>query len=418
MNLLKAKQVEALGAGRHADGGGLYLDKSHRAGGTGRGADATHIRSSWLFIWSRTGKRREMGLGAAGQGGLSLAEARDAAALAREQVKQGLDPIEARKAARAEPKRVLTFGEVADEFIASQSSGWRNAKHRAQWSMTLKVYAEPLRPIPVDQIDTGAVLEALKPIWQTKPETASRLRGRLEAVLDAAKAMGLRSGENPARWRGHLNHLLPKRQKLTRGHHAALPYAEAPQFVARLRKSEAVAARALEFLILTAARSGEVLGATWAEIDLDAQVWTVPAGRMKAGREHRVPLSPRAVELLKTMLPMMVTKNPASAPVFPSPRDGAAPLSAMGLAMLLRRMKVAVTAHGFRSTFRDWAGEVSPFPSDIAEAALAHVVGDATERAYRRGDALEKRRKLMEAWSGYIEPKAANVVALRKAAGG
>lgn len=396
LNRLKSKQVESLGPGRHADGGGLYLDRD------GQG------RSRWLFMWKRDGKRREMGLGAAGPNGVSLGNARLAAQAARVVVKAGGDPIDARHAVPEAPLVVPNFGEVADEFVASLSPQWRNEKHRAQWSMTLKTYAAKLRPTPVNLIDTAAVLGVLQPVWLEKPETASRLRGRIERVLDAARAKGLRTGENPARWRGHLDHLLPKRQKLTRGHHAALPYANVSGFVAALRERDAVAAYALEFLILTAARSGEVLGAKWGEIDLEAKVWTVPADRMKAGREHRVPISPRAVKVLEAVKPLANAAAKGGldvAHIFPGQARGAA-LSGMSLAMLLRRMKVATTVHGFRSSFRDWAGEASTFPREVAEAALAHTVGDATERAYRRGDALEKRRKLMEAWAAYLEVRA------------
>jgi integrase len=387
---LTAKQVEAFGPGRHADGGGLYLDRDK------------HGRSRWIFMWARGGKRREMGLGPAGKDGVSLADARDDAEKARKALRGGLDPIVVRDAENAAPVVVPTFGETADAFVKSLSPQWRNEKHRAQWSMTLKTYAKPLRQLPVDQIDTAAVLDVLQPLWLTKPETAARLRGRIERVLDAAKAKGHRSGENPARWRGHLDHLLPKRQKLTRGHHAALPYADLPALIVDLRSRDAVAALALEFLILTAARTGEVLGATWGEIDLKGKVWTVPAARMKGGREHRVPLSAQAVAVLDKVKLLAASDEVSAMPVFPGPQRGK-PLSGMALAMLLRRMKVETTVHGFRSSFRDWAGEASTFPREIAEAALAHTVGDATERAYRRGDALEKRRKLMEAWAGYIE---------------
>ena len=388
LNRLNAKKVETLGPGRHADGGGLYLDRDAQG------------RSRWVFMWTRNGKRREMGLGPAGRNGVGLAEAREKAARAREVVREGGDPIEARKAAAAPPERVWTFGEVADELLAGLSPQWRNDKHRAQWKMTLKTYAAPLRSLPVAEVDTAAVLGVLQPIWLAKPETAARLRGRIERVLDAAKARGLRVGENPARWRGHMDHLLPKRQKLTRGHHAALPYEEIPAFIAGLRKREAVAALALEFLILTAARSGEVLGARWQEIDIKAKVWTVPADRMKAGREHRVPLSDRAVALLNTVRPLTDGAEACRLPIFPA-HGSTNPLSSMALAMLLRRMKADCTVHGFRSSFRDWAGEATNFPRELAEASLAHTVGDATERAYRRGDALERRRKLMEAWAGY-----------------
>lgn len=392
LNRLKAKQVETLGPGRHGDGGGLYLDRDDAG------------RSRWLFMWSRNGKRREMGLGHAGKDGVSLADARELAAQARETVRSGGDPIEARRVlSNAEEARIWTFGEVADEFVAALSPQWRNAKHRAQWTMTLTHYAEPLRSRPVEHIDTASVLEVLQPIWLSKPETAARLRGRIERVLDAARARGLRTGENPARWRGHLDHLLPKRQKLMRGHHAALPYSELPSFMGKLRSRQAVAALALEFLILTAARSGEVLGATWREIDLDAKVWLIPASRMKGGREHRVPLCARSIEILAAVQQLRPELEFTSAAVFPSQSGGV--LSSMALAMLLRRMDVPVTVHGFRSSFRDWAGECSNFPREIAEAALAHTVGDATERAYRRGDALEKRRKLMDAWAGYVAPR-------------
>jgi integrase len=254
--------------------------------------------------------------------------------------------------------------------------------------------------MPVNTIETVDILRVLKPIWQRIPETASRLRGRIERVLDAARAKGLRSGENPARWRGHLDNLLPARQKVTRGHFAAMPYKEVPAFTARLRESDGIAAVALEFAILTAARSGEVLGAQWSEIDLAAKVWTVPAGRMKAGREHRVPLSARAMVIVEQM-----KKVGTSDYVFPGYRSGR-PISEPALRRVLRRMQVPVTVHGFRSAFRDWCGEATSFPREIAEAALAHVVGDETERAYRRLDALEKRRKLMDGWAKFCEPKA------------
>ncbi len=394
LNRLKAKQVEALGAGRHADGGGLFLVRDDKG------------RSRWVFMWTREGKRREMGLGPAHKDGVSLASAREAAADARDALMKGRDPIEARDEARRAPVPVPTFGDFADALVKTLGTQWRNEKHRAQWAMTLKTYAKPLRSRPVDRIDTEAVLDVLKPLWEAKPETASRLRGRIERVLDAAKAKGHRRGENPARWRGHLDHLLPKRQKLSRGHHAALAYDDLPAFVGQLRQREGVAARALEFVILTAARSGEVRGARWSEIDLKAKVWTVPATRMKAGREHRVPLCARAIELLESVRPLASDAKPDKAFVFPGPAAGKS-LSENAFGALLKRMKVDVTAHGFRSSFRDWTGEVSTFPREVAEAALAHVIGDSTERAYRRGDALEKRRKLMDAWAGYVAPRPA-----------
>jgi integrase len=275
----------------------------------------------------------------------------------------------------------------------------------------METYAEPLRALPVDMVDTQAVLSVLHPLWQKLPETASRLRGQIEAVLDAARAKGHigRNEANPARWRGHLDKLLAKRQKLSGGHHAALPFRDVPAFIGQLRGRDATAALALEFTILTAARSGEVLGALWDEIDLKACVWTVPAASMKAGREHRVPLSTRALAIVKSI------KAAKTGPfVFAGQRLGKG-LSGMAMVMLLRRLEADVTVHGFRSSFRDWAGEMTAFPREIAEAALAHVAGDATERAYRRADALEKRRELMTAWANYCEPeKDENVISIRR----
>jgi integrase len=390
---LTTRQVETIAKpGRHSDGGGLYLVVSKEG------------RRKWVFISIRNGKRQDMGLGSAAKGAVSLAKAREAAALAREAVAAGRDPIAARRAAARDGARLPTFGQVADELVTSLTPEWRNEKHRAQWAMTLTKYAAPLRDIPVDRVATDDVLRALKPLWTTRPETASRLRGRIERVLDAAKALGHRSGENPALWRGHLANLLPRRQKLTRGHHAAMPYGEVPAFVGRLREREALAALALEFTIVTAARSGETYGARWSEIDLDSRVWTVPAARMKGGREHRVPLTERAIEIVDEVAKLRSTGVPDGL-VFPGRRPGR-PLSVMAMEMLLRRMgQDGVTVHGFRSSFRDWAGECTSFPREIAEAALAHVVGDQTERAYRRGDALEKRRGLMEAWASFCEPQ-------------
>lgn len=423
-----AREIERLPArvldkklkpGRHADGGGLYLvvDKS--------GA------KRWAFLFRRAGKLREMGLG--GASGVSLARARELAGEVRVVLAEGGDPVARRQAADAmnAAPRKPTFGEVADRVVNSAEQEWRNEKHRAQRRMTLTTYCEGIRDVPVDEITTDHVLKVLeqkvddKTLWSARPETASRLRGRIERVLGAAKTLGLRSGENPALWRGHLKNLLPARQKLTRGHHAALPYADVSGFVADLRKRKAVAAMALEFTILTVARSGETLGATWGEIDLTAKIWTVPAKRMKAAREHRVPLTDQVIEVLDQAAKLRASAG-RDAYVFPGQRAGR-PLSGMSMEMLLRRANMKggvdketgedrpdITVHGFRSAFRDWAGEVTSFPSEIAEAALAHVVGDATERAYRRGDALEKRRKLMEAWASYLaDPSADNVIKLR-----
>ena len=376
LHKLTARSVASLKEPRrHGDGGGLYLSISDDG------------RRRWIFLYRQHGKLREMGLGSARD--VSLAEAREKAAAARKQVTEGLDPlIERRRSKVTTP----LFGEAADAFVSAMAPQFRNTKHIGQWRMTLKLYAAPLHAKPVDEITTEDVLGVLRPIWQQKSETASRLRGRIERVLDAAKAQGHRNGANPAAWRGHLALLLPQRQKLQRGHHAAMPFTDVPAFVGQLRARDAMAARALEFVILTAARSGEALGATWGEIDMASKIWTVPAGRMKAGREHRVPLSPPAVAILEQLAEI---SNEPSDYIFPSTKRNR-PLSSMAMDMLLRRLKLDVTVHGFRSSFRDWCGEVSTYPREVAEAALAHVVGDATERAYRRGDALEKRRRLMK----------------------
>lgn len=381
LNRLSARKVATLDLpGRHADGGGLYLSISKDG------------RRRWVFLYRRGKRLREMGLGSPRD--VPLARAREKAARARELVADGRDPL-AEKRVTQEAK---TFKTLADEYIAAMEPQWRNEKHAAQWAMTLREYAAPLRALPVAAIGTDDVLTVLRPIWATKPETASRLRGRIERVLDAGKAQGLRTGENPARWRGHLDHLLPKRQKLSRGHHSAMAYAEVPDFLVRLRASSGIAARALEFTILTAARSGETLGATWPEVDLSTKVWTVPPVRMKAGREHRVPLCGRTMAILAEMKALGLENNPF---VFPGQRAGKG-LSVMALEMVLRRAKLEATPHGFRSAFRDWVGEETAFPREVAEAALAHLVGDEVERAYRRGDALEKRRALMEAWAAYL----------------
>ncbi len=378
--------------GMLGDGGGLYLDVKPSGA------------KSWAFIWKAGGKRREMGLGA--YPAVKLATARKLASNCREAVAEGRNPI-AERQKEAEP----TFSECADKFLASMEGQWRNPKHRAQWRMTLTEYGKPLSAIKVSEVGTDDVLRVLNPLWQSRPETASRLRGRIERVLDFAKAKGWRSGENPALWRGHLKSILPARQRLSRGHHAAMPYAQVPAFVERLRGLEAMSARALEFLILTAARSGEVLEATWDEIDFEAGLWTVPAARMKAGKEHRVPLSKPALAIVKALHELHISDY-----VFPGHAKGK-PLSNMAFAKLMERMKAdAYTPHGFRSVFRDWAGDATSFPRDVAEQALAHRVGDATERAYRRADALDKRRKLMTAWADYCGTvKGGNVIPMVRA---
>lgn len=374
--------------GRHSDGGGLYLfvEKS----GSKR----------WVFLFRQNGKLREMGLG--GLSSVSLAMARGLAADYRKVKASGGDPRAERKARKGS---VPTFGEFADKFIEAKKSGWRSDSSHAQWAMNLREYAAPLRGKPVDAITTEEVLRVLTPIWSTKQATASRLRRRIEMVLDAAKAAGHRSGENPARLRGHLALLLPKRQRLAKGHHAAMPYEDVPAFIAALRERPLVTALALEFLILTAARVGEVMNVVWPEIELDQTVWTVPRERMKAGREHRVPLSGRALEILAEVRKLQRSKF-----VFPGNRPHR-PASARGVELLLGRMNAGgATVHGFRSSFRDWCGDATHFPREVAEAALAHATGDEKERAYRRGDALAKRRELMDLWARHCEPRSADVV--------
>ncbi len=395
---LSARRVQTLDTpGMHADGGGLYL----------RITAGKSSGKRWVFLYRRPadGKRCELGLG--GARAVPLARAREKATKARTCVADGRDPL----AVKSADDRMPTFGELADCHIAAMSPGWRNSKHRAQWEMTLRVYAKPLRAKLVNEITTADVLAVLQPIWRTIPETASRVRGRIENVLDAAKAQGYRSGENPAAWRGHLKLILPARQKLTRGHHARMPIDDVPGFMAKLRAREAVAARCLEFAILTAARSGEAMGARWDEIDFATRIWIIPASRMKAAREHRIPLCGRALAILTEMQTLQDRQN-----VFPGQRRGK-PLSVMALEMVLRRMAIeGATVHGFRSCFRDWAGNRTSFPRELAEHALAHVIGDKAEQAYRRDDALERRRPLMESWAAFCEaPAGANVVPLRAA---
>lgn len=389
LNRLTARQVSSFkGPGRYSDGGGLYLRVS-AAGGR-----------SWVFMTSSGGTRSEIGLG--GVTAIGLAAARTLAGKMREAVALGQDPrsVLAPTAARSVP----TFGEYAETYIGSVETGWRNEIHRQQWRNSLRDHAAAMKNKAIDQVGTDDVLAVLRPIWATKAETAKRVRGRIERILDAAKAHGLRPRDamNPATWRGHLALLLPAPSKLVRGHHSALPWKEAPAFVSELRTRDALAARCLEFLILTAARSSEALEASWGEIDLEEALWTVPAHRMKAGAEHVVPLSTRAVALLRQLRPENAKPD---ARVF---SIAGATRSNMAMTMLLRRMKFGhVTVHGFRSTFRDWAGDATSYPRELVEQALAHTIQNKAERAYRRGTAVERRRELMEAWAQFLSKGAA-----------
>jgi integrase len=372
--------------GLYPDGAGLYLQVTE----TGT--------QSWILKFTLKGHARQMGLGPTSL--VSLADARRRRDDAQRLLLDGVDPIEARRSARQATQlaavKVVTFKEAATAYISAHETEWRNSRHARQWPETLSAYVYPtLGLLPVQTIDTALVLKVLEPIWATIPETASRVRGRIESVLNWASARGYRSGENPARWRGHLDNLLPARDKVQKvKHHPALPYPEIGPFMATLRQEETIPARALEFLILTAARSGEVHGARWDEIDLDARLWTVPGDRMKGGKEHRVPLSDAAVVVLEQMWPLQHDL------VFPGARNGRMPSKAPF--DLLRRMgRDDLTAHGFRSTFRDWAAEVTHFPNEMVEMALAHAVGSKVEAAYRRGDMFEKRRRLMADWADY-----------------
>lgn len=399
LRVAKAKRV-----GRYGDGQGLYLQVTNAG------------VKSWLLRFERNGRERWMGLGPLHT--FSLKEARDRARKARQQLLDGIDPLDARKAERAaqalEAARALTFDEATRQYFDQHERKWRNAKHRQQFLNTLATYAFPkIGRLSVAAIDTGLVLKCLEPIWHEKTETANRVRSRIESVLDWATVRGYRHGDNPARWKGHLDNVLPARGQIQKtNHHAALPYADLPAFMTALKQREGVAARALEFTILTAARTGEVIGATWDEIDLTAKVWTVPAGRIKGGREHRVPLSDRAVAILKSL--PCEDRNKF---VFIGPRTGG--LSNMAMASVLDRMGCGdVTVHGFRSTFRDWAAESTGYPNHVVEMALAHVIGDKVEAAYRRGDLFDKRRKLMGDWAKFCATKpviAADVIPLRKA---
>ena len=403
-NALDARSVKYAKPGRHADGGGLHL-LVKKSGAR-----------SWVFRYMLKGRSRDLGLSRcseamsilqnAGHDDLTLAQARDVATIYRLKVKAGIDPIAERadiaeaKAAEIKAQKVakVLFKDVAQAYIDANEDNWKNSKHRQQWKNTLTTYVYPVMgDLAVSDIGTTHVLAAIEPIWKDKAETASRVRGRIETVLDAAKVREYRTGENPARWRGHLSLILPARTKLSRGHHKAEPYLSVPQILTQLRSRQAVAALALEFTILTAARTGEVIGATWDEIDIAKEVWTISAKRMKVGREHRVPLSKRAMEIVRHV------KLLDGSYVFSGPKGG--PLSGMAMSMLLRRMKTDVTVHGFRSSFRDWAAECTGYPHEVCEMALAHTIGNKAEAAYRRGDLFEKRKRLMDEWATHCSSK-------------
>lgn len=393
LNALRvAKEVAP---GYHADGGGLYLQISPSGS------------RSWIYRYSLSKRAREMGLGPLSV--ISLAEARAEAARCRKLVAAGIDPIEERKqrerAALATPNG-LTFRQAGADYIASQREGWKNAKHAQQWENTLDTYAYPvIGDVDVRDVDTAMIVRVLQPIWTKKNETASRVRGRIECVLDAAKVLGKRGGENPARWRGHLDKLLPKRERAKKvKHHPALPWAQIPQFMADLAERMAPAARVLHLLILTGVRTTEALEAKPEEFDLDRRVWTVPPDRMKMEKELRVPLSEPALQIVREAL------KTADGYLFPGQKKGK-PLSNMAMLNMLDRMGYeGITVHGFRSTFRDWVAECTEYPDSLAEMALAHAVESKVEGAYRRGDMLERRRRMMEDWARYCSGKTGVVV--------
>jgi integrase len=386
LSALKIKQD--LKPGMYSDGLGLYLQV--RPGNA----------KSWIFRYRTHGKLRDMGLGPLHS--VSLAEAREKAALCRTARLNGLDPLEERRkdetANIIEASRAITFEQCAESYITTHKDGWKNGKHASQWTATLRTYVYPVfQGKAVAEINDELVLQVLRPIWKGKTETASRVRGRIERILDWARVMKYRTGDNPARWRGHLDHLLPKRSKVAAIiHHAALPIDETPAFIQILRREATVTARALEYCILTATRTNETLGMRWDEVDESAQLWTVPSVRMKASRDHRVPLAPEALLILAEMREIRTSEY-----VFPGGR-AQRPLSSMAFLMMLRRLKrTDITAHGFRSTFRDWAAERTAFPNEVVEMALAHTIGNKVEAAYRRGDLFNKRRQLAEAWASF-----------------
>jgi len=392
----------------YPDGGGLYLQIA--AGGA----------RSWVYRYMLNGAARYMGLGPLHT--VTLAQARVKALEARRLRQEGLDPIEARNVelgkVRLEAAKAITFRDATERYIESKKAEWRNAKHAKQWKSTLETYAYPIiGSVPVQDVDIGLVMKVLEPIWRTKTETASRVRGRIESILDWARVLGYRQGENPARWRGHLENTLPKRSKVQKViHHPALPYDEIGAFMETLRQQKGISASALEFLILTATRTNETVGARWSEIEFNKKTWTIPGDRIKAGKEHRVPLSAAALAILKKM--QSISRDDF---VFPGGKPKK-PLSNMALLALLKRIgRSDLTAHGFRSTFRDWAAERTNHPREVAEMALAHSLGDKVEAAYRRGDLFEKRRHLMNDWAVFCskvratDKRGADIVVLKEA---
>ena len=400
---LTPRKVATAGAGKYEDGGGLRLVVSPSGA------------KKWVLRFTIEGSRREMGLGSFPDVG--LAEAREKATVHRKRARAGIDPIAARQ---SETKSVPTFTTCAAQYIRAHRAGWRNAKHARQWARTLKTYARPaIGAKLVDGVTTEDVLKILSPIWTAKTETAKRVQGRIENILDFAAARKYRDPLNPARWRGHLDKLLPKPSLVRKViHHPAMSHSDVPAFMEELSGNSSVSALALRFLILTATRSSEVLQAKWAEIDLETAVWSIPAERMKAGREHRVPLSTSAMDTLESL-----PRREGNPYVFPGARRGR-PLSNMALLQLMRSMGYGADGlrgdyvpHGFRSSFRDWCGEVSSFPPDVAEMALAHVIRNKVEAAYRRGDLFDKRCEMMESWADYLgRPKATDKIAVTQIA--
>jgi integrase len=369
---------------------------------------------AWIFRFTRAGVPRKMGLGPVStkpdDKRISLADARQKAAAARSLLIDGIDPIAARDERRAQTAlanaQAVTFKHCADEYLKDNEGSWKNEVHRKQWRSTLKTYVHPvIGALPAAGVDTGLVLKILRPIWNAKPETANRVRGRIETILDWAKTHGYRQGDNPARWKGHLDNVLPKRSKVKRvRHHPALPYADVPDLVADLRDIEGITARALEFTILTAGRTGAVIGALLPEVDLDAKIWTVPPDRggtkIDGDEPRRVPLSDRAIEILKEL-----PRQDGNPHVFTGAKPGKA-LSNMAMLKMMRDLRPGYVPHGFRSTFKDWCSETTSYPNEVSEAALWHVVADKVEAAYRRGDLFEKRRRLMADWAAYCSERA------------